>query len=66
MIKMLQYKMYPAGELRCPTTALVHRGSDLGCNLKITSFLISGLRGYQNILQAEREIADIKDTFLLL
>ena len=23
MIKMLQYKMYPAGELRCPTTALV-------------------------------------------
>ena len=24
MIKMLQYKMYPAGELRCPTTALVH------------------------------------------
>ena len=20
---MLQYKMYPAGELRCPTTALV-------------------------------------------
>ena len=21
MIKMLQYKMYPAGELRCPTTA---------------------------------------------
>ena len=24
MIKMLQYKMYPAGELRCPTTALVY------------------------------------------
>ena len=24
MIKMLQYKMYPAGELRCPTTALVN------------------------------------------
>ena len=23
MIKMLQYKMYPAGELSCPTTALV-------------------------------------------
>ena len=23
MIKMLQYKMYPAGELRCPTKALV-------------------------------------------
>ena len=23
MIKMLQYKMYPAGELRCPMTALV-------------------------------------------
>ena len=23
MIKMLQYKMYQAGELRCPTTALV-------------------------------------------
>ena len=23
MIKMLQYKMYTAGELRCPTTALV-------------------------------------------
>ena len=23
MIKMLQYKMYPAGELRCPTAALV-------------------------------------------
>ena len=23
MIKMLQYKMYPAGKLRCPTTALV-------------------------------------------
>ena len=23
MIKMLQYKMYPAGELGCPTTALV-------------------------------------------
>ena len=23
MIKMLQYKMYPAGELHCPTTALV-------------------------------------------
>ena len=23
MKKMLQYKMYPAGELRCPTTALV-------------------------------------------
>ena len=23
MTKMLQYKMYPAGELRCPTTALV-------------------------------------------
>ena len=23
MIKMLQYKMYPAGELRRPTTALV-------------------------------------------
>ena len=27
MIKMLQYKMYPAGELRCPTTALVSTGS---------------------------------------
>ena len=26
MIKMLQYKMYPAGELRCPTTALVFFG----------------------------------------
>ena len=25
MIKMLQYKMYPAGELRCPTTALVKK-----------------------------------------
>ena len=24
MIKMLQYKMYPAGELRCPLTALVY------------------------------------------
>ena len=23
MIKMLQYKMYPADKLRCPTTALV-------------------------------------------
>ena len=26
MKKMLQYKMYPAGELRCPTTALVIAG----------------------------------------
>ena len=25
MIKMLQYKMYAAGELRCPTTALVYK-----------------------------------------
>ena len=27
MIKMLQYKMYPAGELRCPTTALVKKSN---------------------------------------
>ena len=30
MIKMLQYKMYPADELRCPTTALVCHGGHLG------------------------------------
>ena len=31
MIKMLQYKMYPAGELRCPTTALVSAKILLAC-----------------------------------
>ena len=34
MIKMLQYKMYPAGELRCPTTALVYCGG----KVKISTF----------------------------
>ena len=29
MIKMLQYKMYPAGELLCPTTALVWYSTQL-------------------------------------
>ena len=36
MIKMLQYKMYPAGELRCPTTALV-----IPCHM-----IVSGYYGF--------------------
>ena len=38
MIKMLQYKMYPAGELRCPTTALVYisaQNIDCGYSLEL-------------------------------
>ena len=45
MIKMLQYKMYPAGELRCPTAALVHisaRNIDCMCPLELP------LRGSSN------------------
>ena len=32
MIKMLQYKMYPAGDLRCPTTALVFKADNVNAN----------------------------------
>ena len=32
MMKMLQYKMYPAGELRCPTTAVVISGKNVIAN----------------------------------
>ena len=40
MIKMLQYKMYPAGELRCPTTALVLYPATMmtGCCCTICQF----------------------------
>ena len=44
MIKMLQYKMYPAGELRCPMTALVFDMLvDIGYDLqvKVTDLEIS-------------------------
>ena len=44
MIKMLQYKMYPAGELRCPTTALVSYSS---CIFSFSSYQINWLSLFQ-------------------
>ena len=81
MIKMLQYKMYQAGELRCPTTALVKycsyfsqkTGFDISCKLSPIcmncQILISG-KNKKNINFTSAElgwrVVMVKERYLVL